>query len=77
MSERELGCDVTGAIFLGADLRGADLRGAVGLTMEQLRGARLDAHTRLPRGLASPGDGSACPLREIDEADRRAATGAD
>ena len=37
-----------GAILDGADLRGADLRDSLGLTVEQLKSAKLDQRTRLP-----------------------------
>ena len=43
--------DVTGASFFGADLRGANLAGVVGLTADQLRGARVDVTTILPVGI--------------------------
>lgn len=45
------GANLHGANLTGADLRRADLRGALGLTREQLSGARLDRQTRLPVGL--------------------------
>lgn len=42
---------VTGATFFGADLRGANLAGALGLTADQLIGARIDIATILPVGV--------------------------
>lgn len=39
---------MTDAILSGADLRGVDLRCVRGLTLGQLRAARMDARTRLP-----------------------------
>lgn len=53
------GVDLRGADLIGADLRGADLRGAdlseaLYVTGPQLAGARGDATTRLPAGVARP-----------------------
>jgi uncharacterized protein YjbI with pentapeptide repeats len=42
---------LTQAILDGVDLRGTDLRDCQGLTAEQLKGAKLDHRTRLPRAL--------------------------
>jgi uncharacterized protein YjbI with pentapeptide repeats len=42
---------VTGATFFRADLRGANLAGALGLTADQLIGARIDITTILPVGV--------------------------
>ncbi|MGP9022807.1 pentapeptide repeat-containing protein [Streptomyces sp. BR1] len=44
-----------GTHLAAADLRRADLREATGLTADQLAGARIDATTRVPTGLAPEG----------------------
>ncbi|HYN93593.1 MAG TPA: pentapeptide repeat-containing protein [Pilimelia sp.] len=46
--------DLIGADLRGADLRGADLRDGLFLTDSQLRAARGDATTGLPRSLTRP-----------------------
>ncbi|MEU2157391.1 pentapeptide repeat-containing protein [Streptomyces sp. NPDC019396] len=46
--------DLLGADLRDADLRGADLTGSIFLTQPQLRQAKGDATTRLPRGLDRP-----------------------
>jgi len=46
------GCNLRDVDLAGCNLAGADLRRTVGLTPEQLRGARTDATTQLPAGLA-------------------------
>lgn len=51
MTEADLtGADLTGARLEGTLLAGADLTDAVGLTLEQLQVAKIDAATRLPGG---------------------------
>lgn len=45
---------VAAADFTGANLRGADLSRVEGLTTEQLRGALIGPHTRLPTGVETP-----------------------
>ena len=45
------GAILDGAILDGADLRGADLRNSLGLTVEQLKNAKLDQRTRLPHAV--------------------------
>ena len=49
----------------GADLRGANLSGATGMTLSQVRKARIDARTRLPASLAAE-------YRSLSEAHRQA-----
>ncbi|MFD7446574.1 pentapeptide repeat-containing protein [Streptomyces sp. NPDC059909] len=46
--------DLLGADLRDADLRGADLTGSIFLTQPQLRQARGDARTKLPRALSRP-----------------------
>ncbi len=48
---RLFNCDLSGTNLSGADFRDADLRGAHGLFAEQIQRARVNANTRLPRGL--------------------------
>ena len=43
--------DLTGALFFNADLRGANFAGAIGLTADQLLGARVDPSTIFPIGV--------------------------
>ncbi|WP_430379497.1 pentapeptide repeat-containing protein [Streptomyces sp. B1-3] len=60
-------CRFSKADLGGADLRGADLRGALGLTVNQLSGARTDEETQLPRGLSSVAStGSTSPAEATD-----------
>ena len=42
--------DLAGFVFARADLRGADLSRTRGLTLDALRGARMDSATKGPRG---------------------------
>ncbi|MDP6410635.1 MAG: pentapeptide repeat-containing protein [Planctomycetota bacterium] len=49
------GTHVAGLSLAGARLQGADLSAAVGLDLEQLRGARVDETTRLPQSVARGG----------------------
>lgn len=46
-----INCDLSGTNLSGADFRDADLSGARGLFAEQIQRARVNANTRLPRGL--------------------------
>ena len=50
---------LAGAVLDGAQLQGADLTGASGLTLAQIKGAHLDATTKLPENLRSDFDWNA------------------
>ena len=51
---KDTATDITGACLDGADLRGVDLSEVIGLTMDQVRNAIVDEHTRLPDYLNQP-----------------------